>query len=162
MAKPSKAAIENAFSLALAEARRGVRLGHGGPFGAVIIRGAELVASAHNTVLKDHDPTAHAEVNAIRLAARRLGQPHLKGCWLIATSEPCPLCLAAAHWARLSAVRYAVGRKEADRLGFDDCRIAAQLRGRGGRRSVCRRQDGFRESVKAVMKDWKRNHGKLY
>lgn len=162
MAKPTKSAIENAFSLALVEARRGVRLGHGGPFGAVIIRGPELIAAAHNTVLKDSDPTAHAEINAIRLAARRLGQPHLTGCWLIATSEPCPLCLAAVHWARLSAVRFAVGRAEAERLGFADRQIAARLRGQGGRRLACRRHDGWQEPVRAAMAEWRRRRGKLY
>lgn len=88
--------------LAIAEAIDGVSSKHGGPFGAVIVRDGAVVARAHNTVLRDNDPTAHGEINAIRAACQALGRLDLSGCELYTTAEPCPMCLAAIVWSRLS------------------------------------------------------------
>lgn len=92
----------------------------GGPFGAVIVRDGELVAAGQNRVTRDLDPTAHAEVTAIRHACATLQDFSLAGCVLYSSCEPCPLCLTAALWARLDRVVYAADRHDAARGGFDD------------------------------------------
>lgn len=92
----------------------------GGPFGAVIAKDGEIVAEASNRVTIDNDPTAHAEVNCIRLAAARLGTFDLSGCEIYTSCEPCPMCLGAIYWARLDRIYYANDRKDAARIGFDD------------------------------------------
>lgn len=97
-----------------------VGLGRGGPFGAVIVRGGEIIAEAANHVTTLPDPTAHAEILAIREAARKLGTHNLSGCVIYASCEPCPMCLGAIYWARLDAVYFAAGRQDAARAGFDD------------------------------------------
>ncbi|HEY1573061.1 MAG TPA: nucleoside deaminase [Pseudonocardiaceae bacterium] len=92
----------------------------GGPFGAAIVRGDELVASGVNQVAPTLDPTAHAEVVAIRAACRLIGDFRLTGCVLVSSCEPCPLCLSAALWARVGRVVYAADRNDAAAAGFDD------------------------------------------
>jgi len=92
----------------------------GGPFGAVIARGGEIVAEASNSVTIDNDPTAHAEVNCIRQAAHRLGTFDLSGCDIYTSCEPCPMCLGAIYWAHLDCIYYANNRKDAADVGFDD------------------------------------------
>jgi guanine deaminase len=97
-----------------------MRRGDGGPFGAVVVLGGEIVARGRNRVLVTPDPTAHAEIVAIRRAARRLGRFDLSGCEIYATTEPCPMCLAAILWARIGRVYFGCTRKDAERAGFDD------------------------------------------
>lgn len=92
----------------------------GGPFGAVVVRDGVVVAEGQNRVTRDLDPTAHAEVTAIRAAGRALGDFSLAGCTLYASCEPCPLCVSASLWARLDRVVYAADRDAAARGGFDD------------------------------------------
>lgn len=92
----------------------------GGPFGAVIARDGELIAEASNCVTIDCDPTAHAEVSAIRKATKKLGTFDLKGCVIYTSCEPCPMCLGAIYWARLDKIFYANDRKDAAAIGFDD------------------------------------------
>ncbi|MCG8918889.1 nucleoside deaminase [Actinokineospora sp. PR83] len=107
---------------AVALAERNVADG-GGPFGALVVRpgeGGEVVATGVNRVTADLDPTAHAEVVAIRAACRAVGDFKLTGCVLVSSCEPCPLCLSAALWARVDAVLYAADRHDAERAGFDD------------------------------------------
>lgn len=94
--------------------------GGGGPFGAIIVRGDAIVATGQNRVTRDLDPTAHAEVVAIRTACTVLGGFSLAGCTLYTSCEPCPLCLAAALWSRLDRVLFAADRDDAARGGFDD------------------------------------------
>lgn len=105
---------------AIAAALEGVRAGEGGPFGAAVVRGSEVLAVACNRVIARNDPTAHAEIEAIRAACSRLGTFELADCELYATCEPCPMCLAAAYWARVTRVVHACERKDAARAGFDD------------------------------------------
>lgn len=95
-------------------------LGGGGPFGAVIVKDGEIVAEASNSVTIDNDPTAHAEVNCIRQATRRLGTFDLSGCDIYTSCEPCPMCLGAIYWAHLDRIYYANDRKDAAQIGFDD------------------------------------------
>lgn len=92
----------------------------GGPFGAVIVRDGEIVAGCSNRVTVDNDPTAHAEVNAIREACRKLGTFDLKGCTIYASCEPCPMCLGAIYWAGIERIYYGNTRKDAAEVDFAD------------------------------------------
>ena len=92
----------------------------GGPFGAVIAKDGVIIAEASNSVTIDHDPTAHAEVNAIRKATQKLNTFDLEGCEIYTSCEPCPMCLGAIYWAHLDKIYYANDRKDAARIGFDD------------------------------------------
>jgi guanine deaminase len=92
----------------------------GGPFAALVVRGDDIVAEGVNRVTRDLDPTAHAEVVAIRSACQAVGDFSLAGCVLVSSCEPCPLCLAAALWARVDEIVYAADRQDAARGGFDD------------------------------------------
>jgi tRNA(Arg) A34 adenosine deaminase TadA len=97
-----------------------MRQGGGGPFGAVIVQGERIIARGWNRVAVTHDPTAHAEIMAIRAAGRRLKTFSLAGCEIYTSCEPCPMCLAAIYWARLGKVYFANTRQDAARAGFDD------------------------------------------
>lgn len=114
--------MRKAFRLAEESVKRG-----GGPFGAVIARHGEVIAEASNSVTIDHDPTAHAEVNAIRKAAAKLGTFDLSGCEIYSSCEPCPMCLGAIYWAHLDKIYYGNDRKDAARIGFDDDFIYQEL-----------------------------------
>lgn len=111
---------------AIALSEESIRNG-GGPFGAVIAKNGTVVAESSNRVTIDHDPTAHAEVNAIRQACRKLGTHDLSGCVIFCSCEPCPMCLGAIYWARLDAIYYANNRRDAARVGFDDDFIYRQI-----------------------------------
>lgn len=155
--------LEELAGQALAEARKGVRAGHGGPFGAVVVRDGRIIGRGHNTVLRDSDPTCHAEMNAIRRAARRQGEPHLVGCVLVSTSEPCPMCLSAIYWAGIRTVYYCLSRRTAATFGFSDSRIYGELRRAAGRRSVrALPLPGLVGAAAEVFRVWKRRGGKLY
>jgi guanine deaminase len=105
---------------AIALSRRGMRAGHGGPFGAVVARGGKIVGKGSNQVVAASDPTAHAEVVAIRNACRALKTFQLDGCVLYTSCEPCPMCLAAAYWARVDRIVFANSRGDAEKVGFGD------------------------------------------
>ncbi|MCU4157091.1 nucleoside deaminase [Carboxylicivirga sp. A043] len=92
----------------------------GGPFGAVVVRNNEIIARGVNRVTRDNDPTAHAEVNAIREAAKALNSFNLSGCVIYSSCEPCPMCLAAIYWARISRIYYGNTKQDAARINFDD------------------------------------------
>ncbi|MDX5420563.1 MAG: nucleoside deaminase [Hymenobacteraceae bacterium] len=94
--------------------------GFGGPFGAVIVRGNQIIARGYNNVLSSNDPTAHAEVDAIRKACQAVGDYQLTDCELYTSCEPCPMCLGAIYWARLKKVYYGNTRQDAAAIGFDD------------------------------------------
>jgi guanine deaminase len=105
---------------AVKEARKGLRARHGGPFGAIIVKDGVIIARTHNKVLSTHDPTSHAEINAIRLASRRLGSHDLSDCIIYSSSEPCPMCYAAIKWARIKQCFYGCTRADTAKLGFSD------------------------------------------
>ncbi|KAI6692840.1 hypothetical protein NL676_020550 [Syzygium grande] len=113
---------------AVEEAYKGVDCGDGGPFGAVVVRNDEVVVSCHNMVLKNTDPTAHAEVTAIREACKRLGRIELSDCEVYASCEPCPMCFGAIHLSRAKRLVYGAKAEAAIAIGFDDF-IADALRG---------------------------------
>ena len=108
------------MSLAVAEARAGIRSKHGGPFGAVVVRDGKVIASGHNCVLKNNDSTCHGEIAAIREAEKKLETFDLSGCELYTTAEPCPMCLAAILWANISKVYYGCSVEDTAKIGFRD------------------------------------------
>jgi tRNA(Arg) A34 adenosine deaminase TadA len=108
-------------------ATNNVTSGAGGPFGAVVVRDGKIVGEGMNTVTASHDPTAHAEVNAIRAAAKTLDTYTLAGCELYTSCEPCPMCLAAAYWAHVDAIYYGAGAADAARAGFEDAFLYEEL-----------------------------------
>jgi guanine deaminase len=112
---------------ALDVAREGVEGGMGGPFGCVVVREGEIIGSSCNVVTSSNDPTAHAEIMAIRDACRRIGSYQLTGCDVYASCEPCPMCLGALYWARPRRVVYAATREEAAGAGFDDAFIYKEI-----------------------------------
>lgn len=114
--------------------RRAIKLSHemmaankGGPFGAVIVLDGAIIAEGHNQVTSANDPTAHAEISAIRAACRSLGSFSLEDCDIFTSCEPCPMCLSAIYWARIRRIYYANARSDAARIGFDDDHIYREV-----------------------------------
>ncbi|GAY35513.1 hypothetical protein CUMW_016760 [Citrus unshiu] len=118
------------LSKAVEEAYKGVECGDGGPFGAVVVRSDEVVVSCHNMVLKHTDPTAHAEVTAVREACKKLNKIELSDCEIYASCEPCPMCFGAIHLSRIKRLVYGAKAEAAIAIGFDDF-IADAIRGTG-------------------------------
>ncbi|MGB6223595.1 nucleoside deaminase [Haloferula sp.] len=108
-------------------ARRGMLAGHGGPFGAVVVRDGEIIGEGWNQVLRNNDPTAHGEVTAIRDACSKIGNFSLDGCEIHTTGEPCPMCLGAIHWARIGRIYYGFSIEDAATIGFDDVNFYDEL-----------------------------------
>jgi tRNA(Arg) A34 adenosine deaminase TadA len=121
--------------LAIAKARAGVAAGQS-PFGCAIARGDQLIAVAHNTVLATTDITAHAEINALRLGCQTAKQIHLTDCIVATTCEPCPMCMAALHWARVAQVHYGATIADAEEAGFNELQLPAADLLRVGRSQV--------------------------
>ncbi len=110
----------NYIEEALNEANKGIKKQEGGPFGAVIIKDNKIIGKGHNQVLKKHDPTSHAEINAIKDASKKLKTHDLSGCIIYTTSQPCPMCLSAIIWANIKEIYYATDKKEVANIGFRD------------------------------------------
>ncbi len=145
---------EDCLRHAIALGTRTLRANRGGPFGAVVVRDGVIVGEGANAVLALRDPTAHAEVIAIREAAARLGTHVLQGCTLYASAEPCPMCLGACYWARVDAVVYASGRAEAARAGFDDARFYEEFARPPAARRLPMRQVAVPEAL-ALLDEWR-------
>ncbi len=124
MAQGNAAFMAMAIELATAN----VTTGAGGPFGAIIVRDGEIVATGVNSVTADNDPTAHAEVNALRAAGKALGTFQLTGCEIYTSCEPCPMCLAAIYWARCAAIYYGNTAGDAADAGFDDSSLYEEVK----------------------------------
>ena len=131
----------------------GVQSGHGGPFGAVIVRDGTIIAESANQVTSRNDPTAHAEVLAIRRACEILGVFELKECELYTSCEPCPMCLGAIYWARLSRIYFASTAEDAATAGFDDSFIYSELKQPHARRQIPTLQM-MREEALAAFRAW--------
>ncbi len=144
---------------AITLATRSVETG-GGPFGALVIRDSEVIASGRNRVTVTHDPTAHAEIEAIREACRVLGTHDLSGCEIIASAEPCPMCLGAIYWARLDVLWYAAPREGAAAEGFDDAWIYEELCRRPAKRRL-RSAHVTIEDADEPFRTWLRNTDRI-
>lgn len=131
----------------------GVHSGCGGPFGAVVVRDGKIVAEGMNQVTSTNDPTAHAEVLAIRQACAKLGVFELKDCELYTSCEPCPMCIGAIYWARFSRVYFANTAEDAAKIGFDDSFIYSELKRPRSRRRIPTIQM-MREEALAGFRAW--------
>jgi len=120
-------ANERFMRMAIELSEDNVKNNLGGPFGAVIVKDNVVIASSANRVMKDNDPTAHAEVAAIRLACQELGTYNLSGCEIYTSCEPCPMCLGAIYWAHIGKIYYANTKTDAANIGFDDFLIYNEL-----------------------------------
>lgn len=132
MTEDDKRFMQRAIELA----REGIDGNEGGPFGCVVVRDGEIIGEGNNRVTSANDPTAHAEIIAIREACRSLNSFQLDGCSIYTSCEPCPMCLGAIYWARPAKVFYACTRDDAAKIGFDDAFIYAELGKDNGHRSL--------------------------
>ncbi len=147
------------MSRAIALSKQGMEAGEGGPFGAVIVKNGEIIAEGNNRVLLTNDPTAHAEVTAIRRACQLLGRFDLSDCQLYTSCEPCPMCLGAIYWARPQKVFYANTAAQAAAIAFDDSFIYDEIA-----RPMSERQISFehqpRRDAAAVFTAWQQKADK--
>ena len=141
-------------------AREKMRRNNGGPFGAVIVRRGKIVGRGWNRVTSTNDPTAHAEIMAIREACRRLKTFRLDDCELYASCEPCPMCLSAIYWARIGKIFYANTRRDAAAVGFDDDSIYREVARPVSRRKI-RVKQLLRRDALNVFAEWKRKPDKV-
>jgi tRNA(Arg) A34 adenosine deaminase TadA len=148
MARAIELAVRNASS------------GRGGPFGAVVVKNGKIIAEGVNQVTATNDPSAHAEVVAIRKACRRLGSFQLRGCQIYTSCEPCPMCLGAIYWARPSRVYFGSTKADAARAGFDDSLIYHELKVPLARRQVPMKPMMRRQALDAFAA-WKANCHKV-
>ena len=138
---------------ALREAQKNLSDMRGGPFGACIVKGNKVIAISRNTVLKQ-DATCHAEINAIRQASKKLRTYDLSGCWIYSTTEPCPMCFSAVHWAGISVLVYGNTITDAKRIGFNELSIpTARMKKLGG--AKLKVIPGFmRDEANRLFKKW--------
>jgi tRNA(Arg) A34 adenosine deaminase TadA len=148
MARTIQLSIENVHS------------GRGGPFGAVIVKDGAVIAEGANQVTSSKDPTAHAEILAIRAACAKLGVFELPGCEIYTSCEPCPMCLGAIYWARLSRIYFAGAAADASRIGFDDSLIYREIAQPLTRRSIPMVQM-MREQALAAFRAWEEKPNKI-
>ncbi len=138
----------------------GVRSGRGGPFGCVVVRAGKVVGSGSNQVTSTCDPTAHAEIVAIREACRALGTFQLADCTLYASCEPCPMCLSAIYWARIPTVYYGNTRQDAAAAGFDDDFIYQQIPLPSAERRISMRVL-LRDEARGAFSEWAEKKDKV-
>ena len=138
-------------------AEKGMDSNAGGPFGAVVVKDGEIIAEGFNQVTSQNDPTAHAEVMAIRNACRKLNSFQLTGCTVYTSCEPCPMCLGALYWARPDRVFYACDHHDAAAIDFDDSFIYQELKLEIGDRSIPFTQ-GLRTEALPVFEKWRNNN----
>jgi tRNA(Arg) A34 adenosine deaminase TadA len=137
-----------------------VLLGRGGPFAAVVVKDGKIIAEGANCVTSTNDPTAHAEVMAIRNACKVLGHFELTGCEIYTSCEPCPMCLGAIYWARPARVFYANTHEDAATIGFDDSLIYREMRTRVAERRIAMTQL-MREEALAAFRAWQEKADKI-
>jgi len=141
------------MKLAIKEARKNIKLMDGGPFGACIVRDGLILAVARNTVLKS-DATSHAEINAIRIASRRIKNFDLAGCVIYSTTEPCPMCFSAIHWAKISAIIYGTDISDAKKIGFNELSISSWYMKKEGLSKVKLFSGFLRQECLRLLRDW--------
>jgi len=145
--------MDNKFmKKAVREAFKGLRKNEGGPFGAVIIKDGKVIAKEHNRVLKTNDPTAHAEILAIRKASKKLKRFDLSDCEIYTSCEPCPMCLSAIYWAKIKKVYYGCTKEDAAGIGFDDKTIYDLIKGVVEKKLEFVQVD--REDCLKIFKEW--------
>jgi tRNA(Arg) A34 adenosine deaminase TadA len=151
---------ENFMREAIRLSKMGMDNNHGGPFGCVIVKGEEIIGRGWNQVALTNDPTAHAEVTAIRDACRNLNSFQLEGCEVYTSCEPCPMCLGAIYWARPAKIYYANTRNDAGEIGFDDSMIYEEIQLPLQQRKISISSLGREEALK-IFEEWKRKEDKV-
>ena len=145
---------------ALKRAAKNVHLGEGGPFGAVVVKDGKIIGSGGNKVTVLNDPTAHAEIVAIREAAKNLNTFDLRGCELYSSCEPCPMCLGAIYWSHIDKLYYAATKDDAAKTGFDDSFIYKEFSLPKEERSIPSLQM-MREDAVKVFEEWTKSENKV-
>jgi tRNA(Arg) A34 adenosine deaminase TadA len=140
--------------------RAKMRTNQGGPFGAIVVRNGRIIARGWNQVTSSNDPTAHAEIVAVRNACNRLKRFHLVDCEVYTSCEPCPMCLAALYWAKVRCVYYANTRKDAAKIAFDDAFIYREIKLPLARRRIPMKQLLRGEALR-VFEDWQAKSDKV-
>ncbi len=151
----NKEHMRTAIRLAIENVRNG-----GGPFGAVIVKDGEVVSTGVNRVTANHDPTAHAEVSAIRNACQKLGTFTLEGCEIYSSCEPCPMCLGAIYWAHIDRLYYGCNQLDAADAGFDDSFIYKELELDKSERRL-KTEELLSKEARATFEEWKKNENKV-
>ncbi|MFH1456160.1 MAG: nucleoside deaminase [archaeon] len=141
------------MKIAINEALDGTKNGEGGPFGAVIVKDGKIIAQGHNEVLKTNDPTAHAEIVVIRKACNKLKRFDLTDCEIYSSCEPCPMCFAAIHWAKMKKLYFGCTQNDAADIGFDDKFIYDVIKGETKTQQVSKKQLD-REECLEPFKKW--------
>jgi tRNA(Arg) A34 adenosine deaminase TadA len=141
--------MEKAIALSL----EGMNTNNGGPFGAVIVKDGVVIAQGYNNVTSSNDPTAHAEITAIRNACKHLNTFDLSGCEIYTSCEPCPMCLGAIYWAHIDKINFACSRYDAAAIGFDDNFIYTEINAKPENRKIPIQQINHDEGL-AVFKQW--------
>jgi guanine deaminase len=158
-----KKEIRAVMAKAIAKARETMNQDIGGPFGAAIIDASgKIIAIASNSVLHDQDPTAHAEINAIRAAGKALGTHDLTGCIIVTTTYPCPMCLAAILWANIKKVIYGSRPLDAEAIGFRDDYICEFIKNDLPNKNVLEIEEGFREECLELFSEYQEKQKTLY
>lgn len=151
------------MSLAIDKARETMNQDIGGPFGALILdANGSIVAIASNSVLKDHDPTAHAEMNVIRLATKKLGTHDLTNCTLYTTAYPCPMCLGAIIWANIKKVYYGCSSQDADKIGFRDDFIYEFIRNSQTDKNILILEETEKNACLTLFQEYQKKNKELY
>lgn len=159
--KEGRISVNPFMRIAIEESRKNLSSGKGGPFGAVIVRNGEVIARAHNEVLQTNDPTMHAEINAIRIASKKLNTFDLSDCELYTSCEPCPMCLAAIIWAKIKRYYFGNTRKDAAEIGFDDDAIYRRFAGDDNACDIHGQQIDENEA-KRVFDEWSESERRMY
>lgn len=153
------------MQLAIEKAREGIKKG-GGPFGACIVKGsgnnAKVISCEHNSVIPGCDSTAHAEVNAIRSAEKKLNSIDLSGCTIYSTTEPCPMCFSAIHWARIGKIVFGTSTADAKKAGFNELMITDEKLKSLGKSKIIIKGGAKKAECAALFKEWKAAGNKSY
>ncbi|MBN1473380.1 MAG: nucleoside deaminase [Syntrophaceae bacterium] len=148
------------MQMAIELALDGMRKNEGGPFGAIVVKDKTIIGKGNNRVLYKNDPTAHAEIEAIREACQNINSFHLEGCTLYTLCEPCPMCMAAVYWAKISKVVFGCTRKDAAKIGFADDSIYKELNMPPSERSIPM-ESMLRDDSLRVFDEWIKKHDKI-
>jgi len=152
--------MDKYMQVCLDEAKRGMENNEGGPFGAIIVKNGEIIAKAHNRVIKTNDPTAHAEIEAIREASRKLGRFDLSDCEIYSSCEPCPMCLSAIYWAKIKKLYFACTKEDAADIGFDDRYIYEVFEGKELEQRLEKIGLARKEALK-IFEQWEKKQDKV-
>ena len=144
------------MEMAVVEAYKGINNGEGGPFGAVIVENDEVLAGAHNTMLLNKNPIRHAEINAITEACRIKGDYDLSGCVIYSTTEPCPMCFSAIHWARIDLIVFGTAIKDVQSLGLNELSVSVEKMTERGGSSVAIEKGVMIEECLELLKAWEK------